>query len=87
MYVNGYWNQDCSFMASVGNGSGSRRAPSNLYKGYLDKISGALVFETSNFENAGGRAFLSFWDNVVEGQGIYGSISVRLMSSDSVGCP
>ena len=76
-------------MASVGSVIGTKRAPSNLYTGYIDKTSGALVFETSNFEGIN-RSFLSYWSDVTstaEDDNIYGSINVRLMPGDTAGCP
>ena len=65
-YVDGFWSEDCTFMATVGSGSGS-----NTYTGRLDKATKELVVETSNYKGVN-ENFLSLIPDV------YGSINARL---------
>ncbi len=64
--VNGYWFDDCTFMATIGS-----RSPSNTYTGRHDKATNQLVVETSNYDGVN-RNFLSIIPDVE------GTINARL---------
>ena len=69
--VDGFWFDDCTFMATVGSANGRSFVPSNTYTGRLNKATKELVVETSNVEGVN-RNFLSLIPDV------YGTINARL---------
>ena len=63
LYVNGFWAEDCTFMATVGSPGGTILSPSNTYIGRLDKDTNELVFGYSNYEGVNNK-FLLFFEDV-----------------------
>ena len=70
-FVNGYWFDDCTFMATIGSPSGRSFSPSNTYAGYVDKATKKLVVETSNYDGVN-KNFLTIIPEVE------GTINARL---------
>ena len=73
--VNGFWFDDCTFMATVGPWHKSSSF-SNTYTGYLDKTTKQLVVETSNYEGLDKNFLIMF-------EGVYGTMDARLDYFDS----
>ena len=78
MYVNGFWSEDCTFMAVVGSGSGKSLSPSNPYTGYLDKSTGQLVFEYLNYEGVNRYLWLGLYGSDGNAIPVDGTMNVRL---------
>ena len=76
--MNGFWAEDCTFMATVGSPGGTILSPSNPYIGRLDKSTNELVFEYLNYKGVNRYLYLGLFGSDGNAIPVDGTMNVRL---------